>query len=141
MRAPLVLLLLLSASCNKLTGGHPPKLPDASTPDGDAGGGACPSQKLAFTQATACQNDGSVEFCVSSIDPAEQDQVFGIAPNVQCRPEAGRAGCDPAEEVLCQLPTIGGVCGAQGLSDASWERVCALAQLTFVERIVPTFFE
>ena len=32
----------------------------------------CPEDKIAFTQATGCSNDGSVEFCVASGNAASR---------------------------------------------------------------------
>lgn len=100
----------------------------------------CRADKLRFTQATGCENDGSVEFCVP---PALEAAVRVIAPTVTCAPGGGRAGCEPATELLCFFPTSGAACVAPhgALTDQAWDAVCGLSMLPDVEEIVPTFFE
>ncbi len=103
---------------------------------------SCPTEKIAFTQATGCQNDGSVEFCLPADDPAALDTVRQIAPEVSCQQAGGRAHCDLNTQILCLVETRG-MCVAEygALTDAGWQTVCDLAALPFVKQIVPTWYE
>ena len=118
---------------------------DQSTSDGAADelAPACRADKMTFTQATGCQNDGSVEFCLPAGDPALLDRAKAIAPALNCAPGGGRAGCKGPGELLCSFPTGMAECVARhgALTDAAWERLCQLAALPEVKRIVPTWFE
>lgn len=100
----------------------------------------CRADKMTFTQATGCANDGSVEFCVP---PVIQHALMQIAPTVTCAPGTGRARCDPATQLLCSFPTSGAACTAPhgGLTDAAWDTLCGVSMLPDVVRIVPTILE
>lgn len=100
----------------------------------------CQAAKMAFTQATGCANDGSVELC---IPPVLQHALALIAPTVTCAPGVGRARCDPARELLCQFPTDATTCAAPhgALTDDAWDTLCGITMLPDVTAIVPTFAE
>ena len=100
----------------------------------------CREDKLAFTRATGCENDGSVELCIA---PELAHAVELLAPTITCAPGGGRAGCDPATQLLCLLPTGPAECESRhgALTDEAWDTVCALTMLPAVARIVPTWFE
>jgi hypothetical protein len=104
---------------------------------------SCPVSEIAFTQATGCQNDGSVEFCIPRGDDAVRASVTNIAPNVECITAGGRAGCNLATQLLCFYPVKESQCTSShgALTDRAWADVCSLASLTAVKKIVPTFFE
>lgn len=99
----------------------------------------CQDAKLTFTQADACANDGSVEFC---IEPVLAEAIQQIAPTASCAPGGGRAGCDPATQLLCQFPTGASECVAPGgaVTDEAWDTVCGITMLPGVIEIVPTIF-
>ncbi|MFP2959650.1 hypothetical protein ACLEPN_17870 [Myxococcus sp. 1LA] len=104
----------------------------------------CPTHKFAFTQATGCRNDGSVEFCLPTGDAALLARVREIAPTVQPRgPSRGRAGCDAALETLYLFPTGDAECEAHhgALTPDAWGRLCRIAGLPGVREVVPTWFE
>lgn len=100
----------------------------------------CQTDKLAFTQASGCANDGSVEFCAP---PALVHAFATLAPTVRCVAGVGRAGCDPATEQLCSFPTDASTCTTVhgALTDAAWDTICGLTMLPEVTRIVPTILE
>jgi hypothetical protein len=100
----------------------------------------CRADKMTFTQANGCANDGSVEFCVP---PVIEHALMLIAPTVHCAVGVGRAGCDPGSQLLCSFPTDATTCTAPhgGLTDAAWDTLCGVSMLPDVERIVPTIFE
>jgi hypothetical protein len=111
---------------------------------------ACPTEEIAFTKETGCQNDGSVEFCIPRGDDAVLASVTKIAPEVRCAGAGGRAGCNPATQVLCffgtsevAFPASEPKCvSAHGaLTDKAWDQVCKLAALDQVTKVVPTRFE
>jgi hypothetical protein len=110
--------------------------PDASRPDG-----SCPSEKLAFTQATGCQNDGSVEFCLPR-DEEVVKRVRALAPEVRGPiGGGGRARCDLTKEDLYFFPTPETCREAGGLTDQDWAKLCLIAADPAVARIVPTWYE
>lgn len=104
---------------------------------------SCPADKIAFTRESGCVNDGSVEFCIPRDDPGVLAAAHQIAPVVTVLKESrGRAGCGP-DQVLVLLPT-GGLCDPTdpgAMSRAGWAKVCALARLPGVPRVVPTWYE
>lgn len=143
MRRPAYLGLLLALSCGKYefrqSANHGSQVGPASGMPGD-----CPTHKLTFTQATGCQNDGSVEFCLPR-DPQLAVRIRALAPELQGPlGSSGRAGCDLAREELYLLPTRPGIECAQNsstLTDEAWARLCRVAEDPSVSRIVPTWFE
>jgi len=100
----------------------------------------CLDDKMTFTQSDGCANDGSVEFCIT---PLLESAIQLIAPTVTCAPGGGRAGCDPATQLLCQFPTQGSDCVSPhgALTDDAWDALCAITMLPGVTEIVPTFAE
>lgn len=121
----------------------PLPLVDAGADAGADAALACDTTKIDFTQAQGCQNDGSVEFCLLPTDGGSY-QVRLIDPSITCAPGGGRARCDPKVELLCFMPTAGPAsCVAPhgAMTDAAWAKVCRLAALSEVRRIVPTWFE
>jgi hypothetical protein len=100
----------------------------------------CQDAKMAFTITDGCANDGGVEFC---IPPALQPAIALIAPTVTCAPGGGRAGCDPATQLLCQFPTDATTCTAPhgALTDDAWDTLCGITMLPDVTAIVPTILE
>ncbi len=105
--------------------------------------GACQTKKIAFSQATGCQNDGSVEFCV----PLGFEKVISAAvPQVRASAGAGRAGCVQGQERLFFYPTgVDDVAtcapNTTAMTDAAWKDMCRLAGFRQVKKIVPTVFE
>lgn len=134
-------------------GGRPAPAADAPVgPDAlrgpDAALGACTAAaaaKLAFTQATGCSNDGSVEFCAPDGDAGVAAALAAISPTITCAPGGGRARClDAPGQLLCFYPTaVPDQCVAQhgALTDAAWADVCAIAALPAITAIVATFYE
>jgi hypothetical protein len=104
---------------------------------------ACPTEKLAFTKETGCQNDGSVELCLPTGDDALLARVRDIAPTIAAGSSRGRARCDVPAETLYFFPTTDAECVARhgALNDAAWDRLCRLAALPEVRAIVPTWYE
>jgi len=102
----------------------------------------CP--EVSFTQGEGCQNDGSVEFCISADDPDLVGELREIAPTIEVVGAfTGRAGCDRDTELLLFYPTTGEDCTELygGLVDAAWLEVCALAAHPSVTRVVATWYE
>jgi hypothetical protein len=118
---------------------------EMSTPDmlEDLSLASCRTDKIAFSQAEGCLNDGSNEFCIPSGDPAVQARVKSIASRVSCAPGGGRAGCISGSELLCFFPTGPIECVARhgALTAEAWAQHCELAALPEVKRIVHTWFE
>jgi len=117
-----------------------------SSPDAWQTGGtphACRADKIQFSQAKGCMNDGSNEFCLPSADAAVLARVQAIAPKASCGPGSGRAHCAGGVELLCTLPTGPAECVAAhgALTDQAWAQHCSLAALPQVKRIVHTWFE
>lgn len=105
---------------------------------------ACPTDKLAFTQATGCLNDGSVELCLPK-EPQAVERIRALAPELTGPlGSRGRAGCDLSVEELYLLPTRPGAECVEphgALTDEAWARMCRIAADPAVSRIVPTWFE
>lgn len=138
---PLPLLLLLGGCCSSSSA--PTSCVPPEPPAGADLAPACATGKLKFTQATGCQNDGSVEFCLPAADLDSQARAQAVAADLRCAPGGGRARCSAGSELLCFFPTEAGRCVAVhgALTAAAWAQVCALAALPAVREIVPTFFE
>jgi hypothetical protein len=118
----------------------------ALTADDVAASASCPTKKLAFTKATGCDNDGSVEFCVSAADEALQAKIRAIAPSVEFATVGmGRAKCDMTRELRASFPTRPNVrteCTSSGhLTNHAWAEICTIAKEPEIRKIVPTFFE
>lgn len=101
----------------------------------------CPSGKLAFTRATACQNDGSVELCLPREEQVVQ-RVRALAPELQGPVGGGgRARCDLQREDLYFIP-MPETCRETGtLPEETWAMLCRVAADPAVARIVPTWYE
>jgi hypothetical protein len=104
---------------------------------------ACQTKKIAFSQATGCQNDGSVEFCVPL---GFEKVVTTTVPQVRPTSGAGRAGCLQGRETLFFYPTRlddAATCvpNTTAMTDAAWKDMCRLAGFRQIKKIVPTFFE
>ncbi|RJS17740.1 hypothetical protein DRW03_27325 [Corallococcus sp. H22C18031201] len=103
----------------------------------------CPTRKFAFTREQSCRNDGWVEFCLPSDDTEALARVRAIVPDARTLPSGGRARCDVPAQVLVQLPTPTSECTERhgALQEPAWERLCRVAALPEVQRVVPTWFE
>ena len=126
-----------------------------SNPGDDSGGDddaglvgldECPSgrDKITFTRATGCQNDGWVEFCIPDNNPTLRAVVEGLVPDANCAAGGGRAGCStPPARLLCFYPTPPSACEADdsAMTAATWDDMCTLAAQPEVTEIVPTFAE
>lgn len=106
---------------------------------------ACPVEKLAFTQATGCRNDGSLEFCVPKDDAALVQRLRAVVPELRASEGGGgRARCDTSHEALYFLdtrPAYECVSDSGRLTDAAWEKLCRIAAEPRIRRIVPTWYE
>ncbi len=109
----------------------------------------CRSEKFVgpvVTQATGCENDGAMDFCLPRGDLALQAQVAALYPNIVCfngSQSRGRAECDAlGDEVLCLYKISRPECASRSaMTDAGWDRFCGFTQLDVVERIAPTWYE
>ncbi len=96
---------------------------------------------MRFTQATGCQNDGSVEFCLPR-DEAVVRRVRALAPELRGPVgSAGRARCDLTKEDLYLFPTSEACQQPGGLPEEAWSRLCRVAADPAVVHIVPTWYE
>ena len=141
-------LLVVTCLVGCVTGNSAPPstAPDASAPDAAIARtcGTGHEEKLRFTLETACQNDGSVEFCISDTDTALRARVTAISPTIVFSTNGGRAGCHSPGQFLSTYSTgfpaqCVGVHGAA--TKETWDDLCAIAALPEVSEIVPTFFE
>lgn len=132
--------------------GKPPPALDAALVDAvvasevvDVGSPAACNDEIRFTQATGCQNDGSVEFCIPEGDPQLIARLQTIEASISCAGGGGRAGCyDPPGLLLCFYPTrVPAQCDAMhgAMNDETWQDMCEIAALPEVTEIVPTWFE
>jgi len=121
----------------------PPGEASIESPASPAPAASCPTAELAFTQANGCLNDGSVEFCLPKGDEALLARVRKIAPTIRAGASRGRAGCDVPAETLYFFPTGEAECVARhgALVDSAWEKLCRLAALPEIQKIVPTWYE
>jgi hypothetical protein len=108
-------------------------------------GCTCPTEKLSFSRAKGCENDGSVEFCIPKDDAALRARLDGLGVKLTYLGSAGRARCDVQRETLVQFPTEREdrhVCTADGaLRRTPWAQLCTIAREPAVKAIVPTFYE
>jgi len=119
---------------------HPAE-PGVPPPEPAAPAGSCPTEKLAFTQATGCQNDGSVEFCLPRDEQVVQ-RVRALAPELRGPiGGGGRARCDLSKEELYFIPMPEACQVADALPDETWATICRVAADPAVARIVPTWYE
>ena len=121
----------------------PSAAPTATASPGAPSAPACPANKLAFTQEHACDNDGSVEFCIDATDPAAQNAVRALAPDARFQPGSrGRARCS-ASQTLTLIPLSERDCPTHhgAASNEAWSRLCGLAALGPVREIVATWYE
>ncbi|MDI3282147.1 hypothetical protein [Polyangium sp. 15x6] len=131
-----LLVVLGLASC-----AAPPVDPPVDAPSNLAS--SCPTNEITFTQETGCMNDGSVEFCLPAGHEALVARVREIAPTIEAGSSRGRAGCNVPAETLYFFPTGEAECAARhgALVDAAWDKICRIAALPEVRKIVPTWYE
>jgi hypothetical protein len=102
----------------------------------------CPTEKIRFTKATGCRNDGYVEFCLPAQDKKLRAAVKRIAPTAL---DKGGQRCDAQTEVLFFLPVEveSGSCVERwgAMTDRAWNQVCALARFPQIRSIRHTIFE
>ncbi len=100
----------------------------------------CRADKMRFTQAAGCDNDGSVEFC---IPPVLEHAIAAIAPTATCAPGGGRARCDRESQLLCSFPTGAAECATPhgALTDPAWDTLCGITMLPDVVEIVHTVID
>ncbi len=122
-------------------GDDSPVVPDASL-------AACEmadETKIKFQQATGCQNDGSVEFCIPDSDPKIQTMLSAISSTIRCSPGGGRANCNATPGLLlCFYPTsFPAECESShgAMTTPTWSDMCSIVAMPEVSEIVPTFFE
>ena len=133
------LLLASTLFCVSACAGTPPS---RAREDGEAE--RCPAEEIAFSLEEGCVNDGSVELCLPADADDALDRARVIAPTITCtQGSRGRAGCDPRTQRLCLVPLAPADCVAHhgALTADAWQRVCALAAMPEVTRVVPTFYE
>ncbi|MDI1475053.1 hypothetical protein [Polyangium sp. y55x31] len=125
-------------------------LASCAAPPGDASvdaptnlASSCPTNEISFTKETGCMNDGSVEFCLPTGNEALVARVREIAPTIEAGSSRGRAGCNLPAETLYFFPTGEAECVARhgALVDAAWDKICRIAALPEVRKIVPTWYE
>lgn len=99
------------------------------------------SEKISFTQARGCENDGAVEFCATD-DPATEAALAKLVPGVYRVGTPGRSRCLPPETAYL-WPLGPGDCVALhgAMTDEAWAAVCALAAQPSVTRVSPWFAE
>jgi hypothetical protein len=66
-----------------------------------------------------------------------------IAPTIHAGSSRGRAGCSVPAETLYFFPTGNTECVARhgALVESAWEKLCRIAVLPEVKKIVPTWYE
>jgi hypothetical protein len=142
----LVNLMVVFAACSN----HPAVHVDSQPADGtaDAAPRVCATghtDKLAFTYATSCGNDGGVEFCIPTNDATTLDAVTAVSSTITCNAGGGRAMCNATPGLLlCSYPTsYPGQCIAQygAMTDKVWDDMCRLAAQPQITQIVPTILE
>jgi hypothetical protein len=140
---PAIAILIAAVGCAEHGSTGPGGIvPDAGPPE------TCPtgnSAKIRFDQATGCQNDGSVEFCIPDNDTALRTQLTAISPAITCMVGGGRANCLRTPGLLlCFYPTqVPDECVVQNgaMTAAAWADMCAIAAQSAIVEIVPTFAE
>ena len=146
MRIALLVSLSL-AGCVTGNSAPPSAGPDAAPPPDAVIARTCATgheEKLQFTLETACQNDGSVEFCISDSDPALRARVTAISSAIVFSTNGGRAGCHSPGQLLATYPTaFPAQCTAShgAATKETWDDICALAAFPEVAKIVATIFE
>jgi hypothetical protein len=138
-----MLVVVLGCGDSEQPATHPDAAKDApATADVCAGAGR---EKIKFSRAESCANDGGVEWCIPDNDPALQTMLATISPSIQCAPGGGRAGCyTPTGLLLCSYPTAypGQCVTMYGEMTADvWADMCELAALPQITQIVPTILE
>jgi hypothetical protein len=139
----LVLVVLVACGEN-----HATTHADAPAPTPDAATRGCAyghTDKLKFTYATSCGNDGGVEFCIPANDPTTLGNVTAVSSTITCNAGGGRAMCNATPGLLlCSYPTsYPGQCTSQygAMTDQVWADMCELASLPQIAEIVPTILE
>lgn len=111
----------------------------------------CVKEKFAFdtnahayiSQATACYNDSSLEFCLPRGDDLIKNKVVADFPNVVCSPGnyRGRVGCIPSSQILClyRISKPVDCLNESSMSTSAWEKVCRLSQIEAIKKIAATW--
>lgn len=101
--------------------------------------------KIKFTRAESCGNDGSVEWCIADTDTQLAATLTQISPTIRCAPGGGQAGCYATPGLLlCSYPTIypDQCLTAYGeMKPEVWDDICAVAAQPPITAIVPTIFD
>lgn len=104
---------------------------------------ACRTDKMAFTQRSGCVNDDGVEFCIPADDQGLVEELARIDPSIHCQNAMGRAQCALDKQRLCIFPVHFADCTHMhgALKAAAWARLCRVAALPQIRRIVPRWLE
>lgn len=149
MRLGLAIALLATTGCGDddcctgivIDAPHDTYVPP-DTPDVCAGPGR---DKIKFTRAQSCGNDGSVEWCAPAADTQLAATLTAISPTIHCEPGGGRANCSATPGLLlCSYPTSypGQCLTAYGeMTPAVWDDICDVAAQPPITEIVPTILE
>lgn len=100
--------------------------------------------KIKFTRAESCGNDGSVEWCIPDNDSQLVATLTAIAPAITCAPGGGRAGCYTGGKLLCSYPTSypEQCLSARGeMKPEVWSDICDVAAQPPITEIVATIFD
>jgi hypothetical protein len=108
----------------------------------------CPlghEDKILFTQADGCTNDGAVEFCIPAANAQLRTAIETISADMVCAPGGGRARCLASPGLLlCTYPTAyPAQCVASdgAMTDAVWADMCEIAAQPPIVEIVPMWGE
>lgn len=143
MRIAIVVLLVACGSDSaKQPDAHVDLPVDApAIPDAPPG---CHTEKLAFTQATGCQNDGSVEFCIPT-NMGIEAMLQTIEPAIHCAAGGGRAMCNATPNLLlCTYPlAFPAQCATDhgAMTGDTFGDMCSIAAIPQVTMIVHTILE
>ena len=137
--------LVVLAACGE---NHVVTHADAPAPTPDATARVCATghtDKLKFTYASSCGNDGGVEFCIPANDAATLGAVTAVSSTITCNAGGGRAMCSATPGLLlCSYPTsYPGQCTVQygAMTEQVWADMCQLVTLPQITEIVQTIFE
>jgi hypothetical protein len=100
--------------------------------------------KIKFSRAQSCANDGAVEWCVPDGDTQLMAALTAISSEITCAPGGGRAGCNTGGRLLCSQPTrFPDHCLTQHgeMTPQVWDDICEVAAQPAITEIVHTIFE